>query len=287
MDNNPVQVPPTTPLQSPTESVKANGSRGILIFLVVLEVITLLLAGYFGSQYFQLKKQVASSQTTVTPTPVSATLSNEQPFSLPTGWSYKSDVCGVRFPIPPKEKPYYTPYDPNKPANVTGEENSGRFWDFPRGGLSPNLLSKFVSGNQEYKQAPTMYASASEASGYISQAVIVSCFNNFGENDNQAMLNTLKLKLEEYNQGTGEKGMQANKYTVQSSKDVNRWGKSVVDLVVSEYFENSGGQPTTNLVSYTMFTTPQYIYEVRVFGMTTDSFIKETAQKIFNGLVFE
>jgi hypothetical protein len=53
-----------------------------------------------------------------------------------------------------------------------------------------------------------------------------------------------------------------------------------------EYYSNPGGQPITNSIEYTMFTTPKYIYEVRVMGATDNSFVKETARKIFDNLQF-
>ena len=124
-----------------------------------------------------------------------------------------------------------------------------------------------------------MYASTEEASGYISQAVIVSCIPNSGRyTDNSALNVSLSAELDKYNASTGEKGMQASTYKIKSKNSLMRWGKSVLDLVVTE---------NTADVKYTIFVTPQYVYEIKVFGGTSDSFVKETAQKIFDGLSFE
>lgn len=285
---SPVSIPATP--QMPVEpSVSLNKPNILVISLIIVEAITLLVAGYFGYQFMQLKKQVTQPQTTLAPITGSGLPTTEpapQPTSsLPSGWTYKSDACNVRFAIPPKQAPYYQVANPNRPPSVNSEGGSGRFWDFPRGASYPNLLAKFLTGNAEYKQAQAMYASEGEASGYISSAVVVSCIPNTGSLDNQGMLDTLKSKLLVFNQSTGEK-MEANKYTVQSSNEVTKWGKKVLNLNVSEYFENSGGQPFTNSTNYTILATPQYLYEVKVFVATTDSFVKETAQKIFDNLSF-
>lgn len=276
-----------TPVSQPVQIPEKPRVNYLTIGLVVL--ICFVIFG-FGGYYFGKQTQnktpdggnilptpivTSPPEKTVFPTNIPTTQSTATLPTLPTGWSYKSDACRVRLAIPPKEKPYY-------------EGNDGRFWDFPRGASYPNLLSKLLKGNEEYKQVATMHASASEASGYISSAVEVSCVRNTGSVDNQGMLSLLNSGIQKYNSENNTERMEASKYTVQSTKEVNRWNKKVVDITASEYFSNSGaGQPFTNSVEYTMLTTPQYIYEVKVFGDTTDSFVKETAKKIFDNLVFE
>jgi len=239
--------------------------------------------GYYLGKQSSSPKQIANNiQNQISPTaapetntPTTSPVPTQQTASLPSGWSYKNNgECGVKFAIPPKTAPYL-------------ESNSGRFWDFPRGAAYPNLLSKLLLANQEYKQAITMFANPEEASGYISQAISVSCIPNNGRfANNNALISSLSSELDKYNGSTGEKGMQASKYTIKNNNPSTRWGKSVADLTVSEYFENSGGEPVTNSVAYTMFVTPQYIYEVKVFGATDDSSVKDTAKKIFDNLVF-
>ncbi len=153
--------------------------------------------------------------------------------------------------------------------------------------MYPSLLSKFPNGSDNYKQASAMYTTTEEASGYISSAVVVSCIPNTNSLNNLTMLNLLKTKLQEYNQGTAEKGMQPSTYTIKTSNEVARWDQKAYDLVISEYYSNSGGQPYTNSVDYTIFTTPKYLYEVRIMGATNGVFVKETAKKIFENLRFE
>lgn len=249
---------------------------------------------YLGKQSSTYQSNLNNTQNQLSPTaspesnsPTTAP-TNQQDSKLPSGWSYKDNgECEVKFAIPPKTEPYYIPYDPNRKPSVTDDAKSGRFWDFPRGAAYPNLLSKFPNGYENHKQAIAGYATADEASGYVSSAVSVSCIPNGGNLNNQSMLNTLKSKLQEYNQETGEKGMQADSYMIQSIKETNRWGHVVLDLTVSEYFKNSGGQPFTDPVQYTIFTTPKYIYEIKIFGASENSFVKETANKIFDNLSFQ
>jgi hypothetical protein len=270
------------------------------LFLVVGSVIVALLLFGFGGFYLGKQSSNTNKLTVEAPSPTSTTFSSPshvpnptivadpQVGSLPSGWSYKNNSeCGVKFAIPPKVAPYYQAPDPNRSPSVTEDKGSGRFWDFPRGGVSPNILLRLITGNQEYKQATTMYVTAEEASGYVSSAVVVSCIPNTSNVDNMTMLNSLKAKLQTYNQDTGEKGTQASSYTIKSSSEVSRWGMNVSDLSVSEYYQNPGGQPTTNTVNYTMFTSPKFIYEVRVLGATSDAFVQDTAKQIFQNLSFE
>ncbi len=184
------------------------------------------------------------------------------------------------------KEPYVYTLDENRTPPVTDDKGSGRFW-YLGGGTYPNLLSKVIKPSEEYKQTMAIFATEIEASGYISQAVAVSCVPNSGRfSDNSALTSLLTSELSKYNQSTSEKGMQASTYTIKSNNFITRWGNQAVDLTVSEYFLNSGGQPYSNDVEYTMFVTPQYVYEVKMFGSSTDTFVKETAKKIFDNLNF-
>lgn len=244
----------------------------------------------FGLGGYYLGKQSSNSQcvenevqTNPTAIPDQNSPTNtpaSQISALPTGWSYKDNKeCGVKFAIPPKEAPYYYPLDVNRQPSVTSEQGSGRFWDFPRGGTYPNLLTKFPNGYDQHKQAITMFTSPDGASGYISQAVAVSCIPNNGRfANNTALVSSLTTELEKYNNQTGEERMQASTYKINSNTPATKWGKNVVNLVVSEDATN---------VAYTMFVTPQYVYEIKIFGATGDSFVKDTAKKIFDNLIFE
>lgn len=285
------------PVNQPTQIPEKSRTNYLVIGLVVLICFAVFgLGGYYLGKQTQntttnnnnlLSTPIAKISPTTTELPT-ATPSTQPSATLPVGWSYKSDACGVRFAIPPKDAPYYyravlNVVDPSVPSTA----EAGRFWDFPRGGSYPHLLSKLIKGNEEYKQAATIYASETEASGYISSAVVVSCIRNTGAVDNQKMLGLLNSGIQKYNLENNTERMEASKYTIQSTKEISRWNKKVVDIIASEYFPNSGGQPLTNSVEYTMLATPQYIYEVKVFGATNTPFVKETAKKIFDNLIFD
>lgn len=258
---------------------EAFGRSGGFVQVLVL-IILVVVAGYFAFKYFQLKNNVSIPQ--FTPTPLSGSVlptakpTSQPSTSLPTSWIYKSDVCGVRFPIPPKEVPYYNPVGTSRQHSITSNENSGRFWDFPSGaGTYPNLLSKLLTGNAGYKQAGAWYiAPGYDVGEYVIQAVVVSCINNIGNLDNQGMLRLLNSGIKKYNQQDNSNRMEGPKYVVTSTKEADKWGQKVVVI-------------KANSEEYIMFATPQYIYEAKVFGTTDDSFVKETAQKIFDNLQFE
>lgn len=276
---NPVSQPVLTLVKPKTNYLALGG--------VVLACFVLFGFGgyYLGKLSSNSQQYINNEQSQLTPTATlesntpTATPTSQQINSLPTGWSYKNNnECGVKFAIPPKETPYYYPTDANRQPSVTNEQGSGRFWNFPRGGSYPNLLSKLLLTNQEYKQAITMFASPDEASGYISQAVAVSCIpNNARFANNSALISTLTAEIDKYNKSTGEKGMQASTYKIKSNTPTTRWTKGVVDLTITE--------ESTDIL-YTMFVTPQYVYEVEIFGATSDTFVRDTAKEIFDNLSF-
>lgn len=206
---------------------------------------------------------------------------------LPEGWIYKSNgECGVKFAIPPKVEPYFIAGQPN---GVTSKV--GRFWDFPRGAMSSTLLSlAFGDGKsnlQQEKQAMTSYANTEEASGYVASAVSVSCLPNVEKYVNQDVLEKLQAGLRAYDGGDEFTGMLPDRYQLISSKDANRWNHQVIDLEISEHYSNFGKDPFEKTVKYTIFTTPNFVYEVRAFGEMDDSFVQDTAGEIFERLVFE
>lgn len=292
MENQPIisssDISPTSPALINQSSLPPQPKMNLIVPIL----LTILLSGTvfgFGGYYFAKKtinsqpnledNQIQPTSTTISQMLATPTTIKEQLSTLPAGWSYKTNnECGVKFAIPPKEKPYYQPIDPNREPSVTNDQGSGRFWDFPRGGSYPNLLSKLIGEKQEYKQAIAMFASADGGSGYISQAVAVSCIPNNGRfTDNSQLLSSLTTELNKYNSLTGEKGMQAATYSVKSNSPTQRWSKNVVDLVVAEDTAN---------ISYTMFVTSQFIYEVKLFGGSKDISVKNTGKQIFDNLSF-
>lgn len=285
-NQNPQQIG-QNPINQSTKIPEGPKANYFIIGGIILACFVVFgLGGYIlgkRSSTYQSNLNNFTSESNPTAVPESSTPTtvptNQQVDNLPPGWSYEENgECGVKFAIPPKQIPYYYPVDVNRSPSVNEKQVSGRFWNFPRGSASPDLLSKVLIPPQKYKQAITMYASGKEGGGYIYQAVAVSCIsNNKRFADNNALIESLTTELDKYNKLTGEKGMGASTYTIKNNTPTIRWGKSVVDLTVTE---------DTNDVRYTMFVTLQYIYEIKVFGAASDSFVKETARKIFDNLVF-
>src|SRR3990167_6107512 len=241
------QPTPTSPVSSPAVPVKQTSKSLIVVTILVF----LLMAGglvYLGYQNYQLQQklnQLLGQQANVPqPTPEAGTIQQ-----LPSGWEYKlsqqqknANEC-VKFALPPIKEPYVYILDENRVPSVTDDKGSGRFW-YLGGGTYPNLLFKVIKPSEEYKQTMAIFATEIEASGYISQAVAVSCIPNNGRfANNTALISSLTTELEKYNSQTGEKGMQASTYKINSTTPATKWGKNVANLVVSEDAEN---------VNYTM-----------------------------------
>lgn len=266
--NQVVQPPQPTPMITP-QPVVTNNTPWLLITLIL---ILAGVASFFGYQNYQLRQSLSnqtdnkeSEQTIVAASPTITPQPTMSP-TLPSGWTYLPAVdCDVSFAIPPKQKPYLGLSD-------------NRFWDFPRGAAYPNMLTKVVD-YAKIKQAITMYASSQEAGGYIAQSIAVSCSPNNGQfANNEQLMSKLTSAITEYNSSTGEKGMQASTYTIGTQKATKRWDKSAIDLTVQE---------DSKTVQYTLFVTPEYIYEVKQFGDTDDSFVKQTGKQIFDLLQFK
>ncbi len=271
----------------------------VLVLSVGLLGICLLFAigGYLiGS------KESTTQQTQVQPNqelaPIETALdgiAKEQPVakdsistSVPSTWTYKSNgECNVSFPIPPKSEPYYFPPNPNIERSVTKDLGSGRFWDFPRGGVYPDMLSLLAGDNQTSMQANAMFASDDEASGYVSAVISVSCSNNTLKLDNQMLVNKLKDGMQRYNQDPSDKGMGPNTYTIVTTSNTDKWDRPVIELTVNKYYLNLGGEPVNQEKKYTIFADAEYIYEASIIGESAELSVLETAEMIFSNLIFE
>lgn len=284
-DLQPANTPPVTQTRPEPMAPKKKAPLLLISFIVLLLSVT----GVLGYKYYEVKQQLDNQQPSVStplpspqlvvtsPTPVESP-QLETP-KIPANWVYKADQeCNTQFPIPPREKPYI-------------DEQSSMFWDFPRGAIYPIMLSKIIQddniqNNPSFSQSNTMYASEMAASGYIPAAVSVSCVKNTTNLNNQSMLKLLEENLQKYNSQNNSERMEAGSYTISSSKTIDKWGQSVVDLKISEYYQNSGGEPYTKQTESIIFATPTYLYEIKVFGMTEEAFVIDTANQIFDNLKF-
>ncbi len=261
------QISNSEPLPNLT---KTESNRFNLIVLLLL-IIAISISGAIG--FYLGKQSIQNSDVDENEVDLSIDIEKKTE-SLPAGWEYKvAAECSVSFPVPPRSNPYI-------------DSTDGSFWQFSRGGVYPNMLSKLNAWNSDsYKRATMMFSPEdAEGSGYIPSAVSVTCLPNVTKLDNDALLENLNDGIARYNADDGEKGLQAENYSIVSSIKILRWGQEVVDLTVKE---GSSESTSDNLYSYTIFATSDYLYEVRIFQETEDSFVRDTAQKIFNHLVFQ
>lgn len=184
-------------------------------------------------------------------------------------WTYKkADSCDVEFKIPPKEVPFYHPYNKDKLSDVTALEGSGRYWDFPRGNIWPTVLGIL---NTDFTVIATSYASPEEASGYSAGYVFVTCAPSKLQNFTD-LLKDLDVKISEYN-NKEYKGMGPDKYIINESTEIEMWDKSVLKLVINDR-------------AYYVFISKGKIYEIAKGGDASHTFVSETADTIIKELKF-
>lgn len=94
MDNNlpPAETTVDITPQPPVGPAKPNNSKILLTSLIVLEVLTLSVAGYFGYQFMQLKKQIAYNVASPTPTAVTQSPTPTEPVATDETTSWKTYV---------------------------------------------------------------------------------------------------------------------------------------------------------------------------------------------------
>ncbi len=223
----------------------------------------------------------SSSTATISVSPSTSAVAPSVGADLPKtadGWVYThSNDCGVSVAVLPKN------------LSSANQKDTGidRYWNFPRGSVYPNMLSKIFEVGQSYQTTAAMYVSDTDASGEIPSAVAISCIPNTNNYTNKTLLDAIFKNISAYNlKGSGET-MEALTYRISSYYFQTHWNVPTVDLTVSEYFPNPGGKAVTNTQKYTIFATPKMLYEVRILGTTKDTLVQDTAKKIFDSLVFD
>lgn len=290
--NQEFPTPPLPLVDSPV--VQTKNKYPLIIGACLVGLVVVGVGGYYlGQQSSKPSSEptndlVAITQLSSSPSPV-LLLTSPSPAtttvatnSLPEGWKYtlsqqknNANEC-VKIALPPMKPPYVYTLDENRAPSVTEDKGSGRFW-YLGGATYPNLLSKIGGADLAYTQNMAIFATEIEASGYISQAVAVTCMPNTASKDNSGLIWDLDDAISQYNNSTREKSMEPLKYTLKITTPTKRWGKDVIDYTV-----DADGQES----KYTLFATPQYIYEIKIIGGSPDTFVKETAQKIFDNLNF-
>lgn len=289
---------PTSP--SPTLEPTPSNTKQVYTWIIIAVLVTSIifgavgyLLGNFGKSGVNTLSNIVDQnipsvdnssfllETEVDPI-INGTKNDQKPNELPSGWRYlDTGRCGVKLPLPPKSSPYYSARASDYIDTSETETGSGRFWNFSNELWYPNIISKLpnFSGETAEMQAAAQFFNPEVFSEFISQVVLVSCMKNDEQIvDNKELMFKLTEGISEYNGITDYKGAQASTYVIKENIPNKRWGKDVVDLIVTEDNDDA---------NYTVFVTPEYIYEVRIMGATEDRFVKETAAKIFENLFIQ
>lgn len=229
--------------------------KGFVLLPIIVIIALVGALGYFIYQNTQLQK---SSGDLLKPSPTADLAAN-----LPLDWTYKqSSICNVKFPLPPKKVPYYSPYDPNRQPSVTSDESSGRFWQFEEYEASMFLFKT---------TSRMLYRTPEEASGYMSGDVEVICTPNTAGYTTQ----TLMAKLESDLSGGSNSDESVG---IKSKRSGTMWGQSVMIIKFQGgMFDNS---------DHYIFATNKNLYLVRKISQSQSQIVKETTDKIFESLQF-
>ncbi len=177
----------------------------------------------------------------------------------PTNWTKKTSTeCNIQFTLPPKEVPYYHPYNPEKAPGVK-DEGSGSYWQFREGQSQLFLFSHLAVANYS--------PDGGTGSGYTPGGVNVYCAPN-PEN-----LNSKRLleKLREY--------LKESKYKVESSNSTTRWNKEVYEISFEGGMFDSKDR-------YFLLATPSNLYLINKEADSPTEIVQETTETILENLHF-
>jgi hypothetical protein len=178
--------------------------------------------------------------------------------------------CQASFKVPPQEEPYYYPENENH-SGLSDDKGSGRYWDIPRGGMSPTVFDLLGYDSDDTTQMNAWFAAPNEASDYVSAAVSVSCVNNENNIDNANLKTLIKQKVDEYNAHPLPKPGIRESFDLREITEINKWGESVLEV-------NIDGN------TYYVFATSSKIYEIMKEGASEDAFVQQTSQDILDNL---
>lgn len=241
---------------------------------IIFGILVLLLVVVGGAYYLGTQKTNVSTNTNqyttssapptaqIFPTTSPTETTNQQTSSIPSDWTLKSSTyCGIKFPLPPKKDPYYSPDDPNRTPSVTEELGSGRFWqvretDSASGGGKDSIFTAVTA---------IMHVSDTETSGFISGGIFIRCVPNTNSY-------TLANIAESYASGAGT-GIK-----VKSKRTTKIWGKDVV----AAKFE--GEMFSDNEIYFVI--AGNFDYKINKISNSDKEFVRNTTDQIFDNLQF-
>ncbi len=175
--------------------------------------------------------------------------------TLPEGWSIsKSELCNVEIPLPPKEEPYLS--------------DQGEYWfyqQYPGGG------APFFENN-----AITLFHNPElGGSGYVAGAVTISCKANANNDSTAKLVSDYKDYLATQNANAPEDA----RIKLIEVGNRNLWDRNVTVV-------NFKGGMFDETEEYYFLATETTSYLISKPAMSLDSFVRETTEKIFDGLEF-
>lgn len=212
-----------------------------------------------GAYYLGTQQNNINSTQTYAPTPTQKPDSKAN--SVPNDWTFKpSTDCGVKFPVPPNQEPYFELLEDPYTHQTTQDPKNRRYWQLRESREAADGHKIFT------KASDLLYVAEIEASGYVAGLVGVQCAPNNSY--------TLANIAESYAAGFGsDAGIQ-----VKSQRVTNLWGKEVV----AAKFE--GGMFSEMEVYFVV--TKDKIYKVDKRADSDKEFVKNTTDQIFNNLQF-
>lgn len=231
-------------------------------FLVIIGVLVIVIAvgglGYYlGSQknaqpkiekvtQFATQPEI-NPQVSISPSPAVST-------GIPSDWTLESSkYCSFKFYLPPNKAPYFEQIE-NFPDPI-----NRRFWQ----------VRDFNDPKTGQSNITIIHVADSEASGFISGQVFVSCRKNTDSKNAEQILQDFSVGITNKEMGTGLK----------SEREDNLWGQQVK---VGKFNSPASIEDFENY----FFTTKDYAYTIGKTSASKDPQVQNTTNIIFNNLQF-
>lgn len=227
---------------------------GVIVLLIVIGAV----GYYLGLQKNSQLKIEDVSKTVASPVAELATIpsspSRAATASIPSDWTLKSSsYCNFKFYLPPNKAPYFELLDPSSSDPI-----NRRFWQ----------VRDFSDPKSGQSAVTIMHVADTEASGFISGQVSVSCRKNTDSKTADQALKDYADDMTDPVLGTGLKGQRVE----------SLWGQQVsvgtFDSAVNAGFDNY------------FFANKDYVYIISKQSASQDSQVKNTTDLIFNNLQF-
>lgn len=224
-----------------------------------------LLGGYFIANS-QKKSEVQNTNqiTQVSPTSIQQIPTTEPTSVVPSNWTVKtSTTCNSTLPLPPKKAPYFIPEDPNTPPAVNDE---GSFWVYEEIKDTQSQNPLFTDSVWAIFKDPER-----AGSGYVGGLVNIECAVNNNKYTTQTLLDKYSKN---FTDGT------YSGISISSKEFTTMWNRQVAAVLIK------GGMSDATEPEY-LFATTSHIYRISKKSMSSNSFVQETTETIFNNLTFK